>query len=109
MFILGHVASFAVGAGPIPFVLIGEVVPSYVSLAYWQNSGLSLRLVQAAGSAGSLGLAVNWSANFIVGLGFLPLKNALSGGARDGQGNVFFVFAGLTAFFLLVLSRLWRV
>lgn len=60
---------------------------------------------QASGSAGSLALAVNWTANFCVGLGFLPLQNALSRGATDGQGNVFYVFAAITLTLLLVRSR----
>lgn len=47
--IVCFVASFSIGLGPIPFVILGEVVPSY-----------------AVGAAGSLGLGVNWASNFAV-------------------------------------------
>lgn len=43
------VASFSIGLGPIPFVILSEVVPSY-----------------AVSASGSLGLALNWASNFLV-------------------------------------------
>jgi SP family facilitated glucose transporter-like MFS transporter 3 len=110
LFILCHVAAFQMGAGPIPFILIGELVPSYVrapSLEYRDETLIRSR--KAAGAAGSLALGVCWAANFCVGLGFLPLQNALSRGSRDGQGNVFYVFACITLVLLLVLARAYRV
>jgi MFS family permease len=100
--IILFVASFSVGLGPIPFVILSEVVPSY-----------------AVGAAGSLGLALNWASNFLVvshfillcfpsitvsnifadmndlltqGLVFLPLRNLMASPDGDGDGNVFFIF-----------------
>ncbi|EFP78041.1 hypothetical protein PGT21_018677 [Puccinia graminis f. sp. tritici] len=69
------VASFSIGLGPIPFVILSELVPLY-----------------AVSAAGSLGLAVNWASNFLVGLVFLPLRNLMASPDGDGDGNVFFIF-----------------
>uniref|UniRef100_A0A0S1MIY9 Major facilitator superfamily (MFS) profile domain-containing protein n=1 Tax=Phakopsora pachyrhizi TaxID=170000 RepID=A0A0S1MIY9_PHAPC len=63
------VAGFSLGLGPVPFVILSEVVPNH-----------------AISSVGSLGLAVNWASNFIVGLMFLPLRNWLNN--IDGDGDV---------------------
>ncbi|KAF7295255.1 25S rRNA adenine-N(1) methyltransferase [Mycena indigotica] len=71
--ILSFVTSFACGLGPIPFVLIPEISPFH-----------------AVSALSSIALSLNWSANFLVGLVFLPLRNALAG---HGEGTVFFVFA----------------
>ncbi|CAJ0756424.1 6483_t:CDS:2, partial [Entrophospora sp. SA101] len=49
--IIAFVASFAVGLGPIPFLIIPEIVDT-----------------TAAATASSLGLSLNWMANFFVGL-----------------------------------------
>ncbi|KAA1096491.1 hypothetical protein PGT21_018351 [Puccinia graminis f. sp. tritici] len=69
------VASFSIGLGPIPFVILSELVPLY-----------------AVSAAGSFGLAVNWASNFLVGLVFLPLRNLMASPDGDGDGNVFFIF-----------------
>ncbi|KAH9997557.1 hypothetical protein BJV77DRAFT_1058987 [Russula vinacea] len=69
--------SFAVGLGPVPFIIISEVAPS-----------------RAASTLSSVGLSLNWIANFIVGLAFLPLRNKLSGGDSSKEGRVFYIFAG---------------
>ncbi|OAV92812.1 hypothetical protein PTTG_07093 [Puccinia triticina 1-1 BBBD Race 1] len=82
------VASFSLGLGPIPFVILSEVVPAY-----------------AVSAAGSLGLALNWAANFLVGLAFLPLRNRLATPDGDGDGNVFFIFTGLGALSTLLILR----
>ncbi|KAJ7074334.1 general substrate transporter [Mycena amicta] len=71
--ILLFVTSFASGLGPVPFVLIPEISPFH-----------------AVSALSSIALSLNWSANFVVGLVFLPLRNALKG---YGEGTVFFVFA----------------
>ncbi|KAF7322678.1 25S rRNA adenine-N(1) methyltransferase [Mycena chlorophos] len=71
--ILTFVTSFACGLGPVPFVLISEIAPFH-----------------AVSALSSVALSLNWSANFVVGLVFLPLRNALQG---YGEGTVFFVFA----------------
>ena len=53
----------------------------------------------------SLALSLNWIANFIVGLVFLPLRNLLSGGDAGKEGRVFFVFAVV----LLIMMSIVRV
>ncbi|KAH9831019.1 general substrate transporter [Rhodofomes roseus] len=89
--IISFVASFAVGIGPVPFVMIPEVSPQH-----------------AVSALSSVALSLNWIANFLVGLVFLPLRNALSGGAEDKEGRVFYVFATLLAFCTFVLFRVYR-
>ncbi|TFY54754.1 hypothetical protein EVJ58_g8675 [Rhodofomes roseus] len=77
--------------GPVPFVMIPEVSPQH-----------------AVSALSSVALSLNWIANFLVGLVFLPLRNALSGGAEDKEGRVFYVFATLLAFCTFVLFRVYR-
>ncbi|CAO3595950.1 unnamed protein product [Absidia cylindrospora] len=72
------VAAFAVGLGPIPFLMIPELVDR-----------------SAAASAGSVGLAANMISNFLVSAGFMALRDSL------GQARVFYLFA-----LLLVLASL---
>ncbi|KAL9537653.1 hypothetical protein MBANPS3_011577 [Mucor bainieri] len=67
--ILGFVASFALGIGPIPFLMIPELVET-----------------PAVSSACSVGLASNMISNFAVSAGFLQLRLIL------GQGQVFYLF-----------------
>ncbi|MCJ1289432.1 hypothetical protein MMC34_000964 [Xylographa carneopallida] len=77
------VASFAVGLGPIPFILANELVGP-----------------EAVGATQSLALSANWIATFLVAQFFPILNEALD------QGRVFFLFAGLAVvFFAFVL--LW--
>mmetsp|Transcript_3445 Transcript_3445/g.6468 ORF Transcript_3445/g.6468 Transcript_3445/m.6468 type:complete len:254 (-) Transcript_3445:1347-2108(-) len=47
---------YAIGLGPIPWVLLGEMFPSA-----W------------AGAASSFAVAISWLANYLVGVSFLPL------------------------------------
>ncbi|CAK5279489.1 unnamed protein product [Mycena citricolor] len=74
--ILTFVTSFAIGLGPVPFVLVPEVSP------YHAVSALS-----------SIALSLNWIVNFLVGLVFLPLRNLLSQGDPSKEGRVFYLFA----------------
>ncbi|CAO0791907.1 unnamed protein product [Mucor circinelloides] len=67
--ILGFVASFAIGIGPIPFLMIPELVET-----------------PAVSSACSVGLASNMISNFAVSAGFLQLRLIM------GQGQVFYLF-----------------
>lgn len=67
--ILGFVASFALGIGPIPFLMIPELVET-----------------PAVSSACSVGLASNMISNFVVSAGFLQLRLVM------GQGQVFYLF-----------------
>ncbi|KAH9857800.1 general substrate transporter [Lenzites betulinus] len=89
--IITFVASFALGIGPVPFVMIPEVSPH-----------------QAVSALSSVGLSLNWTANFLVGLVFLPLRDFLSHGDVEKEGRVFYVFAALLAFFTFMLFGLYR-
>lgn len=82
LFMVLYIASFAVGLGPVFWVLIGEIFPSSA---------------RAAGSSAST--AVNWASNFVVSLVFLPLANVL------GQGETFWIFAVVVAFTLWFVGR----
>ncbi|GFQ77632.1 glucose transporter type 1 [Trichonephila clavata] len=68
---------FAIGPGSIPWFLVTELF------------GQGARPI-----ATSIAVTVNWSANFIVGLGFLPLQNILG-------VYTFFLFTVLLALFWL--------
>lgn len=78
--IVGFVAAFAVGLGPIPFLMVPEIVDT-----------------QAVSTAGSIALSTNWIGNFAVSAGFLVVRNALGGG-----GKVFYVFA-------VILAIVWSI
>jgi MFS family permease len=65
------VACFAVGLGPVPFILASELVGP-----------------EAVGTAQSCALAANWTATFIVAQ-FFPLLNDSLG----GHGKVYWIFA----------------
>ncbi|KAF5387155.1 hypothetical protein D9615_001699 [Tricholomella constricta] len=87
--ILTFVTSFAVGLGPIPFVMIPEVSPPH-----------------AVSSLSSVALSLNWIVNFLVGLVFLPLRKLLSGGEVTKQGRVFYVFGTVLLVSMFALSRM---
>ncbi|KAH7927725.1 general substrate transporter [Leucogyrophana mollusca] len=85
------VMSFAIGLGPVPFVIIPEVAP-----------------IHAVSAISSVGLSLNWIVNFVVGLIFLPLRNFLASGDPMKEGRVFYVFAAVLLSSTFVLSRLYR-
>jgi len=89
--IVTFVMSFAVGLGPVPFVIVSEVAPPH-----------------AVSALSSVALSLNWIANFLVGLAFLPLRNKLSGGDPAKEGRVFYVFAGLLFLCSFVFFRGYR-
>ncbi|CAL1703957.1 unnamed protein product [Somion occarium] len=89
--IITFIASFAIGIGPVPFVMIPEVSPPH-----------------AVSALSSVGLSLNWIANFLVGLVFLPLRNLLAHGDASKEGRVFYVFASMLAFCSLVLLSIYR-
>lgn len=93
---VGFVAAFSVGLGPVTWVVLGEVMPPYARTA-----------------ASSLGLAVNWSTNFVVGVTFLPLQQYLAGSkGREGgrrEGNIFFLFAAACGAAVLAMRWGYRV
>lgn len=56
--IVAFVAAFSIGLGPVPFVVLGEVMPPH-----------------AKSAASSFGLGVNWLTNFVV-VGAVSLLDA---------------------------------
>lgn len=80
------IASFAIGMGPIPYIIISDVTPFY-----------------AVSAVSSVALALNWLSNFVVGLSFLPLRDWLAGGDPSKNGHIFYVFGTL----LFSLSIAW--
>ncbi|KAJ7771781.1 general substrate transporter [Mycena metata] len=89
--ILTFVMSFAIGLGPIPFVMIPEVSPYH-----------------AVSAMSAISLGLNWSSNFLVGLVFLPLRNFLADGDATKEGRVFYIFAILLFSSMFSLSRVYR-
>lgn len=81
--VLLFVSSFALGLGPVPFLISSELVGP-----------------DAVGATQSIALAANWIATFVVAQ-FFPLASAVL------HGKVYFIFAALSAFFFLFIS--WYV
>lgn len=75
VFTFVYIGVFAVGLGPIPFLVIPELSP-----------------VEAVGKAQSYGTTCNWLATFIIGYGF-PILNSWLG------GTVFFLFSSFAILF----------
>ncbi|KAJ5815843.1 General substrate transporter [Penicillium robsamsonii] len=71
------VAGFAIGLGPVPFILASELVGP-----------------EAVGAAQSWALGANWIATFVVAQFFPVLDDALG-----GRGQVYWVFAAMAALF----------
>ncbi|RSH92765.1 hypothetical protein EHS25_008211 [Saitozyma podzolica] len=74
--ILSFVAAFSVGLGPVTWVVLPEVMPKH-----------------AVTAAGSVGLAINWSTNFIMASRGSQVDG--SGLTGNGEGNIFFIFSAL--------------
>ncbi|KAG1736752.1 general substrate transporter [Suillus lakei] len=85
------VMSFAFGLGPIPFVIIPEVAPPH-----------------AVSAISSVGLSLNWSSNFVIGLIFLPLRNFLANGDPMKEGRIFYLFAVALFSSTFWFSKLYR-
>jgi sugar porter (SP) family MFS transporter len=71
--LLVYTASFAIGLGPVFWLLISEIYP-----------------VRVRGQAMSVATIANWGANFVVTISFLTLLGAIHG------SGTFFLFAALT-------------
>jgi MFS family permease len=78
---LAFVAAFAVGLGPVPFILASELVGP-----------------EAVGATQSWALASNWLATFVVAQFFPMLNDAM------GRGRVFFVFTALAVVFFSFIA-----
>ncbi|WWD04751.1 hypothetical protein V865_002822 [Kwoniella europaea PYCC6329] len=84
--IVTFIASFSIGLGPVPFLLVSELVPP-----------------PAIPAVSSLSLSINWITNFLIAILFLPLRDFLSTpidprdpqSDRRGEGRVFYVFTGI--------------
>ncbi|MFE0799589.1 sugar porter family MFS transporter [Streptomyces sp. NPDC058812] len=82
LFMVIYIAAYAGGLGPVFWTLLGEIFPPSV---------------RAEGS--SVATAVNWVSNFVVSLAFLPLASAI------GQGETFWIFAGICVLAFFFVSR----
>jgi MFS family permease len=81
--VLLFVSGFAVGLGPVPFILASELVGP-----------------DAVDATQSIALGANWIATFVVAQ-FFPLASAKL------HGHVYFIFAALSAFFFAFIT--WYV
>jgi sugar porter (SP) family MFS transporter len=81
--LLLYTGSFAVGLGPVFWLLISEIYP-----------------VKIRGQAMSVATMANWGANFVVTISFLTLLSAL------GNAGTFFLFAGLSIIALAYFHRM---
>ncbi|WWD18368.1 hypothetical protein CI109_102818 [Kwoniella shandongensis] len=94
--IIAFIASFSIGLGPVPFLLISELVPS-----------------PAVPALSSLSLSTNWISNCFIAIFFLPIRNLLStpvdrndpDSDRRGEGRVFYLFTGVLILGGIVVSR----
>jgi sugar porter (SP) family MFS transporter len=80
--LLLYTGSFAIGLGPVFWLLISEIYP-----------------VRVRGQAMSVATMANWGANFLVAISFLTLLSAI------GNAGTFFLFAGLSLVALAYFQR----
>jgi MFS family permease len=80
--LLAYVAAFAVGIGPIFWILVNEIFPG-----------------DARAAGAGVSTAVNWFSNFLVGLVFLPTVAAM------GQGPTFWIMAAICALAFAFVTR----
>ncbi|KAJ9157159.1 General substrate transporter [Coniochaeta hoffmannii] len=87
--VLLFVAFFAVGLGPVPFIMASELVGQ-----------------EAVGATQSWSLAANYVATFLVAQ-FFPIINTALNERFGGAGWVYFIFAAMSVLWGLFVS--WRV
>jgi sugar porter (SP) family MFS transporter len=80
--LLLYTGSFAIGLGPVFWLLISEIYP-----------------VKIRGQAMSVATMANWGANFVVAVSFLTLLSAI------GNAGTFFLFAGLSVVALVYFQQ----
>jgi sugar porter (SP) family MFS transporter len=80
--LLLYTGSFAIGLGPVFWLLISEIYP-----------------VKIRGQAMSVATMANWVANFVVAVSFLTLLSAI------GNAGTFFLFAGLSIVAVVYFQR----
>nr|XP_023017429.1 solute carrier family 2, facilitated glucose transporter member 1-like isoform X1 [Leptinotarsa decemlineata]XP_023017430.1 solute carrier family 2, facilitated glucose transporter member 1-like isoform X1 [Leptinotarsa decemlineata] len=81
IFVLIYVVMFATGPGSIPWFLVSELFNQ-----------------SARPTASSLAVCINWTANFLVGLAFLPLADLMG-------SYVFLIFVVLQVLFLIFIYK----
>ncbi|KAL2884986.1 putative metabolite transport protein [Ceratocystis lukuohia] len=85
--VLGFVGFFAVGLGPVPFIMASELVNQ-----------------EAVGAAQSWALGSNYISTFLIAQ-FFPIANSFLNDLLGGAGWIYYVFGGLSVLvFLFVLS-----
>ena len=77
-----YTGSFAIGLGPVFWLMISELYPSKVR-----------------GKAMSAATIANWAANFVVTISFLTLLSAIT------NNGTFFLFAGITVIALVYFAK----
>jgi MFS transporter, SP family, galactose:H+ symporter len=82
LFMLVYIMAFAIGMGPVFWVLLGEIFPT-----------------SDRAEGASAGSTANWLSNFAVSLAFLPVVEAI------GQGETFWIFAVICALGVWFVSR----
>lgn len=82
VFLMAYIASFAIGLGPIFWLLIAEIYP-----------------LRVRGKAMSVATVANWASNFIISLTFLGLVGLL------GTNGVFFIYAVVGVFSLIFVWK----
>ncbi|CEH14491.1 Permease of the major facilitator superfamily [Ceraceosorus bombacis] len=82
------VAGFSLGLGPVPFLILPELVEP-----------------RAVTSASALGVSLNWTANLLIASFFLPLRNLLASVDGGSGGSVFAIFAVINAASVLGIQR----
>jgi sugar porter (SP) family MFS transporter len=80
--LLAYITSFAIGLGPIFWLLIAEIFPP-----------------EARAAGAGVATAVNWFSGFAVGLMFVPLVDAI------GQGPTFWIFAVVCGLAFVFVKR----
>lgn len=82
VFLMAYIASFAIGLGPIFWLIIAEIYP-----------------LRVKGKAMSVATVANWTSNFIISLTFLGLVGLL------GTNGVFFIYAIVGVFSLIFVWK----
>jgi MFS transporter, SP family, galactose:H+ symporter len=82
LFLMAYITAFAIGLGPIFWVLIAEIFPP-----------------EARAAGAGVATAVNWFSGFLVGLAFAPVVDAI------GQGPTFWIFAAVCALAFAFVTR----
>ena len=83
VFLMTYIASFAIGLGPIFWLLIAEIYP-----------------LRVRGKAMSVATVANWTSNFVISLTFLGLVSLL------GTNTVFFMYAIVGVISLIFVLKL---